>query len=75
MPADFEATEQNVHAFAIAKLVNYWKRAEEESKRTGEPFVPEFPTEIYLVDEASIEPLATPEPTETKFKMIKTPKA
>lgn len=85
-PAGFEPTQQNVHAFAIAKLVNYWQRAEEDAKRTGEPFCPEFPAEIYLVNRDSIEPLAQPEPEaepsgltqaelKSKFKIIRTPKA
>lgn len=77
-PAGFDATQQNVHAFVVSKLANYWQRAKEDARRTGEPFCPEFPAEIYLVNRDSIEPLAEPKPsehTEIKFKMIKTPKA
>jgi hypothetical protein len=74
VPADFEATETNAHKLAISTLAKEWQRAEEDAKRTGEPFCPIFPENIYLVDKASILPPPPPESTDLKthFKIVRT---
>ena len=74
VPADFEATKTNAHAFAISTLAKEWQRAEQDARRTGEPFCPIFPERIYLVDKASILPPLPPESTDLKthFKIVRT---